>query len=167
MPRMHVGHSRAPAPTRTLGLRSSEQHDAAPRADMRRCAPCDATRCGSAAPSCALHAYIVAQRRSLRCGCARSQPAERCLCGGSCAQAVRARARPAVPSCVRCHVLKSCAHSAPRRPALIPFICAGDPNLATTALALRALDEARLIDPRSAVPHLILTRRNGGRLERT
>jgi tryptophan synthase alpha chain len=30
-----------------------------------------------------------------------------------------------------------------RRPALIPFICAGDPDLETTAKALRALDEAR------------------------
>jgi hypothetical protein len=29
------------------------------------------------------------------------------------------------------------------RPALIPFICAGDPNLATTAKALRALDDVR------------------------
>ena len=31
------------------------------------------------------------------------------------------------------------------RPALIPFICAGDPDLGTTAKALRALDEVRAL----------------------
>ena len=47
--------------------------------------------------------------------------------------------RPCALPAANCHALTYVRH----RPALIPFICAGDPGLDVTAKALRALDDVR------------------------
>ena len=115
---------------------------AAPRAVPRAAAP---PRRRAACTRAASRGVVV---------CAAAAPAANRLSAAFAAALARKQCVPArgVRSRrVRRRVLtdSSRAHAAPRcRPALIPFICAGDPNLATTVLALRALDEARLIEPR-------------------
>lgn len=88
--------------------------------------------------------------------CPASRPAEWRSCAGASrplrcrASAVSAESRTRLTDAFQAAlrrnqcVVAGAASDTPltaRRPALIPFICAGDPDLATTARALRALDE--------------------------
>ena len=109
-----------------------------------RAAPLRPRAPGARAPPCV-------SRGAVRCTAAAAAPAANRLSAAFAAALARKQCVPAAcrvrPPCAPARADASPAHGPPGRPALIPFICAGDPNLATTAAALRALDEARPIQP--------------------
>ncbi len=111
-----------------------------------RPAGCSQRASASALPS--VRSPLAHRRRAARgagvCRAAASAPAAGATRLTDAFQATLSRNQCVHRSAALCAVAPpSDARRPLHRPALIPFICAGDPDLGTTAKALRALDEAR------------------------